>query len=58
MSSNCSGQGILVTYSGTGTAALYADCSGITAGVDEFGALIVRTGDGVERLIAGEVNWS
>ena len=32
--------------------------SGVTAGIDEEGALLVRTGDGVERLVAGEVIWT
>jgi BirA family biotin operon repressor/biotin-[acetyl-CoA-carboxylase] ligase len=32
--------------------------SGITAGVDPMGALLVRVGGGTERLIAGEVTWS
>lgn len=31
---------------------------GVTAGIDEDGALLVRTGDGVERLVAGEVIWT
>ncbi len=31
--------------------------SGITAGVDETGALLVRTADRVERIVAGEVIW-
>lgn len=31
---------------------------GVTAGVDESGALLVRTSEGVERLIAGEVTWA
>jgi BirA family biotin operon repressor/biotin-[acetyl-CoA-carboxylase] ligase len=31
--------------------------SGITAGIDEQGALLVTVGDRVERLIAGEVVW-
>lgn len=30
---------------------------GITAGIDETGALRVRTGDTVERVIAGEIRW-
>ncbi len=30
---------------------------GITAGIDERGALLVRTGDRVERITAGEVVW-
>ena len=28
---------------------------GITAGIDESGALLVQTGDTVDRLVAGEV---
>jgi BirA family biotin operon repressor/biotin-[acetyl-CoA-carboxylase] ligase len=31
--------------------------SGITAGIDETGALLVKTADGVERIVAGEVMW-
>jgi BirA family biotin operon repressor/biotin-[acetyl-CoA-carboxylase] ligase len=31
--------------------------SGITAGIDERGALLVRVGDTIERLVAGEVTW-
>jgi BirA family biotin operon repressor/biotin-[acetyl-CoA-carboxylase] ligase len=31
--------------------------SGITAGIDDRGALLVRTPDGVERIVSGEVNW-
>ena len=31
--------------------------AGITAGVDERGALLVRVGSRVERLVAGEVTW-
>lgn len=31
--------------------------TGVTAGVDDEGALLVRTADGVERLVAGEVIW-
>jgi BirA family biotin operon repressor/biotin-[acetyl-CoA-carboxylase] ligase len=31
--------------------------NGITAGIDESGALLVQTGDTVERLVAGEVRW-
>jgi len=32
--------------------------SGVTAGVDDRGALLVRVGERTERLIAGEVNWT
>ncbi len=31
---------------------------GITAGIDERGALLVRVGDRVERIVAGEVVWT
>jgi BirA family biotin operon repressor/biotin-[acetyl-CoA-carboxylase] ligase len=30
---------------------------GVTAGVDDSGALLVTTGSGVERIVAGEVRW-
>lgn len=31
--------------------------SGVSAGIDETGALLVRAGDRVERVISGEVRW-
>ena len=31
--------------------------SGVTAGIDERGALLVRCGDSVERIVAGELTW-
>jgi BirA family biotin operon repressor/biotin-[acetyl-CoA-carboxylase] ligase len=31
--------------------------TGTTAGVDEMGALLVRSGDRVDRIVAGEVRW-
>jgi BirA family transcriptional regulator, biotin operon repressor / biotin---[acetyl-CoA-carboxylase] ligase len=31
--------------------------SGVTAGIDDRGALLVRVGDEVERLVAGELTW-
>jgi BirA family biotin operon repressor/biotin-[acetyl-CoA-carboxylase] ligase len=31
--------------------------SGVTAGIDDSGALLVRAGRGVERIISGEVRW-
>jgi BirA family biotin operon repressor/biotin-[acetyl-CoA-carboxylase] ligase len=31
--------------------------SGVTAGIDDRGALLVTVGDRVERLVAGEVTW-
>lgn len=32
-------------------------CSGITAGIDPDGALLVRTGERVERVRSGQVRW-
>jgi BirA family transcriptional regulator, biotin operon repressor / biotin---[acetyl-CoA-carboxylase] ligase len=32
--------------------------SGITAGIDDMGALLVRVGDRTERLVAGEITWA
>ncbi|HWF83380.1 MAG TPA: biotin--[acetyl-CoA-carboxylase] ligase [Vicinamibacterales bacterium] len=32
--------------------------SGVTAGIDDRGALLVRIGDRIERVVAGEVTWS
>jgi biotin-(acetyl-CoA carboxylase) ligase len=31
--------------------------NGVTAGIDEHGALLVRTGQGIVRIIGGEVAW-
>jgi BirA family biotin operon repressor/biotin-[acetyl-CoA-carboxylase] ligase len=31
--------------------------TGVTGGIDEWGALLVRTGGRVERIVAGEVTW-
>ena len=31
---------------------------GVTAGVDRDGALLVRIGDRVERIVGGEVQWT
>lgn len=31
---------------------------GITAGVDDTGALLIRTSAGIERIISGELNWT
>lgn len=31
--------------------------SGVTAGLDDEGALLVRVDEGVERIVAGEVTW-
>lgn len=32
--------------------------SGVTAGIDDQGALLVRVGDRIERIVAGELTWS
>ncbi len=32
--------------------------SGLTSGIDDTGALLVKTSSGVERIIAGELNWN
>src|SRR5262249_61682456 len=32
--------------------------SGITVGVDDMGALLVRVGERTERLVAGEIHWA
>ena len=34
-----------------------ATWSGVTAGIDDRGALLVRTGDRIERIVSGEVTW-
>ena len=31
--------------------------AGVTAGIDDQGALLVRTGDRIERIVAGELTW-
>jgi len=33
-------------------------CQGVTAGIDDQGALLVRTSSGLERLVAGDVEWA
>jgi BirA family biotin operon repressor/biotin-[acetyl-CoA-carboxylase] ligase len=35
-----------------------ATLTGVTAGIDDDGALLARTAEGVARIIAGEVRWS
>jgi biotin-(acetyl-CoA carboxylase) ligase len=32
--------------------------SGVTTGIDDEGALLVRVGDHVERIVAGEIRWA
>ena len=43
--------------SAVGTRIEWAGRHGTTAGVDDLGALLVRTASGVERVIAGELTW-
>jgi BirA family transcriptional regulator, biotin operon repressor / biotin---[acetyl-CoA-carboxylase] ligase len=43
--------------SATGTRVEWEDKRGVTAGVDDSGALLVKTNDGIERIIAGELHW-
>lgn len=43
--------------SAVGTRVEWDGRSGTTAGIDESGALLVRTPSGTERVIAGELNW-
>jgi BirA family transcriptional regulator, biotin operon repressor / biotin---[acetyl-CoA-carboxylase] ligase len=31
--------------------------AGVTAGIDDYGALLVRIGDRVERIVSGEIQW-
>jgi BirA family biotin operon repressor/biotin-[acetyl-CoA-carboxylase] ligase len=33
-------------------------CAGVTAGIDDNGALLVRVGDRVETIVGGELKWS
>jgi hypothetical protein len=32
--------------------------SGVTAGVDVRGALLIRVADRIERIVAGEIIWN
>ena len=45
--------GAKVTWQEAGRARI-----GTTAGIDDRGALLVRTDSGMERLVAGEVTWT
>ncbi len=37
--------------------ARHGTATGVTSGIDEDGALLVRTSGGTERIIAGEIRW-
>jgi BirA family biotin operon repressor/biotin-[acetyl-CoA-carboxylase] ligase len=41
----------------TGTRVEWDGRSGTTSGIDDSGALLVRTSSGIERIIAGELTW-
>ncbi len=43
--------------SATGTRVEWDGRHGTTAGIDDNGALLVKTAAGIERIIAGELNW-
>lgn len=43
--------------SANGTRVEWDGHHGVTAGIDDAGALLVRSGDRVERIIAGELRW-
>ena len=43
--------------SATGTRVEWDTNHGTTAGIDDGGALLVRTADGIERIIGGELQW-
>ena len=44
--------------SAMGTGVAWDGHRGVTAGIDESGALLVTTATGLERIIAGEVHWN
>ena len=48
----------LVSPSASGTPVEWDGHHGMTAGVDDTGALLVRTSAGLERIIAGDVHWN
>lgn len=44
--------------SAAGTRVEWDGHHGVTAGIDDAGALLVKTATGVERIIAGELHWN
>jgi biotin-(acetyl-CoA carboxylase) ligase len=44
--------------SAIGTRVEWEGGSGVTAGIADDGALLVRTAAGIERVIAGEIRWT
>ena len=47
-----------VSPSAIGTAVEWEGHRGVTAGIDDSGALLVKTSTGVARLIAGDIHWN
>jgi BirA family biotin operon repressor/biotin-[acetyl-CoA-carboxylase] ligase len=43
--------------SGVGTRVEWNGQHGVTAGIDDSGALLIKTADRIERIIAGELHW-
>jgi BirA family biotin operon repressor/biotin-[acetyl-CoA-carboxylase] ligase len=43
--------------SASGTRVEWDNRTGTTAGIDDSGALLVRTSSGIERIISGELSW-
>jgi BirA family biotin operon repressor/biotin-[acetyl-CoA-carboxylase] ligase len=48
----------IASPSAEGTRVEWDGRRGVTAGIDDSGALLVNTATGVERVIAGELHWS
>lgn len=44
--------------SAVGTGVEWQGHRGVTAGIDDSGALLVKTSTGVERIIAGDIRWN
>jgi BirA family transcriptional regulator, biotin operon repressor / biotin---[acetyl-CoA-carboxylase] ligase len=44
--------------SAVGTGIEWEGHRGVTAGIDDSGALLVKTSTGVERIIAGDIHWN
>ncbi|MGH9218826.1 MAG: biotin--[acetyl-CoA-carboxylase] ligase, partial [Vicinamibacterales bacterium] len=44
--------------SAVGTRVEWEGHRGVTAGIDDSGALLVKTSTGVERIIAGDIHWN
>jgi biotin-(acetyl-CoA carboxylase) ligase len=43
--------------SANGTRVEWDGRTGTTAGIDDTGALLIRTSSGIERVMAGELTW-